>query len=699
MAVNRIETRMSRTRALVIVGAILLILVCAFTVTPEDGGGITALSSDDGTTYKVAGDGTFSIDYTSDYRIVGTERIDLIGYGKVIRSFPIIDSKVTIDRDYSQFTISVDYLLTTDGEGNLVLRDLADKEKDIYVGNEAFSITDTFEFIVNGQSEISASVKDKVAIYHPDDGHITIEGEIYSVEVNRYFATFWALVPPIVAIVLALITKEVFSSLFVGILLGAIFSADFKILRTLELIVRDGFIGSIGNMWSAGILVFLVVLGMIGALVLASGGTKAYGDWALKHIRSRRSALLSTFFLGVLIFMDDYFNCLTLGSIMRPLTDKFKISRAKLAYLIDSTAAPITILVPVSSWAAAVTSNLDDSVMGHSAMSVFIDCIPYNFYAILTIVMVVTICWFEFDFGPMRRHEKNAIENGDLFSTAYRPFENKAEEKVNENGHILDLIIPLFVFLIPLCVFFYAYSGGLLEGTDLITALSNADAAVGLSMGSVSALLLTVVYLALRKASDFHSLMESLPAGLRDMAPAILILIFAWTLSTMTGSLGSAAFIGGLLENAGALANFLPAVFMLVACFVAFSTGTSWGTMAIMLPIVTSVFTTDYDLLIVGTSACMAGAVFGDHCSPISDTTIMSSAGAHCSHVVHVSTQAPYALLVAEVSFVFFLIAGFWQSHILTLLGVVTMFAVIYFMRKAMTNGMRRPTEPASRGL
>lgn len=695
MAVNTIDAHMSRKRALIIVGIIVILLVCAFTIAPKDGGGITGLSADDGTYYSVAKDGTFSKDYVSDYKLVEDE-IQLIGYGEVIDTFPIIDNKVTIDREYSQFTLSVNYELTKDDEGNLVLRDLAEEEDDIYVGGGAFSITDTFNFSIDGQKGVTATVKDVEAYYPLVDGEIEIEGDTYSADVNRFFTTFWALVPPIVAIVLALITKEVFSSLFVGILMGAILSADFDLLRTIGLVVNDGLVGSIADMWDAGILVFLVVLGVIGVLVLKSGGTKAYGEWALKHIKSRRSAQLSTFFLGVLIFVDDYFNCLTVGSIMRPLTDKFKISRAKLAYLIDSTAAPICIIAPVSSWAAAVNSNLGDSVMGHNTMSVFIECIPFNFYALLTIAMVIAICWFEFDFGPMKKHESNAVENGDLFSTTDRPYENVVEEKINENGHILDLVIPIFVFLIPLCIFFLVYSGGILDGSDFVTAFANADAATGLAMGSVVALLITIIYLVLRKASNFHDLMDSLPKGFRNMVPAILILIFAWTLSTMTGSLGSSAFVGGLLDDAGSLANFLPAIFMLVACFIAFSTGTSWGTMAILLPIVSSVFTTDYNLLIVGISACMAGAVFGDHCSPISDTTIMSSAGAQCSHVVHVSTQAPYALLVAGMSFVFFLIAGFWQSYILTAISIVTMFVVIYVMKKVLDNGGYKPAEPAA---
>ncbi|MBQ3736497.1 MAG: Na+/H+ antiporter NhaC family protein, partial [Candidatus Methanomethylophilaceae archaeon] len=499
---------------------------------------------------------------------------------------------------------------------------------------------------------------------------------------NRFYTTVWALIPPLIAITLALITKEVFSSLFVGILIGAVLWADFDGVLTINHVVDDGFVGVLADSWDAGILVFLVILGIIGVLVLKSGGTKAYGEWALKHIKSRRMAQLSTFFLGVLIFVDDYFNCLTVGSIMRPLTDKFKISRAKLAYLIDSTAAPICIIAPVSSWAAAVTSNLGEDVYGHNTMEIFVECIPYNLYAILTIVMVVTICLLGFDFGPMKKHEDNAMNNGDLFSTTDRPYENVVEEKVNENGHILDLVLPIFLFLIPACIVSLVYTGGLFDGKDFVQAFADADAARGLAMGSIIGLILTIIYLVLRKASTFHDLMDALPKGFRNMVPAILILIFAWSLTTMTKALGSSAFVADALADSGSLENFLPAIFMLVACFIAFSTGTSWGTMGILLPIVVSVFPDNYSLLIIAISACMAGAVFGDHCSPISDTTIMSSAGAQCSHVVHVSTQVPYALVVAGTCFVFYIIAGFIQSWIVTIVACAAMVGVIFLLRQ-----------------
>ena len=551
-------------------------------------------------------------------------------------------------------------------------------DKDGYIDLDGYTLK------VDGRNRLTHEEDDGTVItYEVVDGKITILGQEFEVEENKFYTTFWALVPPLVAITLALITKEVYSSLFVGILMGSLLWAKFNLEGTINHVVNDGFIASIADSWDAGILLFLVILGIIGVLVLKSGGTKAYGEWALKHIKSRRMAQLSTFFLGILIFVDDYFNCLTVGSIMRPLTDKFKISRAKLAYLIDSTAAPICIIAPVSSWAAAVTSSLGESAMGHNTMQVFIECIPYNFYALFTIVMIVTICLLDFDFGPMKKHETNARENGDLFSTEDRPYENVVEEKINENGHILDLVLPIFVFLIPSCIISLIYTGGFFDGASFVDSFAGADAATGLAMGSMIGLLITVVYLVLRKASTFNDLMDSLPKGFRNMVPAILILVFAWTLTSITKELGSSAFVTSILADAGDLSNFLPAIFMIVACFIAFSTGTSWGTMGILLPIVASVFTDDYNLLLVGISACMAGAVFGDHCSPISDTTIMSSAGAQCSHIVHVSTQAPYALLVAGVSFVFYILAGVFHGApwLFTIIGCAAMVGVIFALK------------------
>ncbi len=502
--------------------------------------------------------------------------------------------------------------------------------------------------------------------------------------------TFWSLVPAVLAIGLALITKEVYSSLFIGILFGALLYAEFNLEDTLIATVDDGFLTVLTDGWNAGILMFLVILGIIGVLVLKSGGTKAYCEWALKHVKSRPMAELVTWILGVLIFVDDYFNCLTVGQVMRPLTDKFNVSRAKLAYLIDATAAPICIIAPVSSWAAAVSGSLTDSdiaAMGMNGFDAFLQSIPYNFYALFSIVMIITIVLLKFDFGPMKVHEDNAL-NGDLYSTEDRPFEEEERLDINENGHILDLIIPIFIFLIPSCIVSLLYTGGLFDGENFIDAFANCDASLGLTYGSLIGLMLTIVYMIARKAATFHSIMDALPEGFRNMVPPILILVFAWTLCTITGNLGSAEYVDSLLTDADSLSNFLPAIFMLLACFIAFATGTSWGTMGILLPIVVATFhSSDTSLMIVGISACLAGSVFGDHISPISDTTIMSSAGAQCSHVIHVSTQIPYAILVAGMSFIFYIIAGFWQSYIVTVIGIVAMVGVLIGMKKLQDMG------------
>lgn len=508
---------------------------------------------------------------------------------------------------------------------------------------------------------------------------------------DGYEATFWSLVPAVLAISLALITKEVYSSLFIGILFGAMLIAEFKFEDVLITVVDNGFLAVLTDGWNMGILMFLVILGILGVLVLKSGGTKAYCEWAMKHVKSRPMAELATWALGVLIFVDDYFNCLTVGQVMRSLTDKFNVSRAKLAYLIDSTAAPICIIAPVSSWAAAVSSSLEASevaAMGMSGFDAFLQSIPYNFYALFSIVMIITITLLKFDFGPMKRHEDNALK-GDLFSTTDRPFDKQVEEEINENGHILDLIIPIFVFLIPACIIALIYTGGFFDGENFIDAFANCDASLGLTYGSLIGLLLTIVYMVARKAATFQSIMDALPAGFRNMVPPILILVFAWTLCTITGDLGSKAYVASLLTDADNLSNFLPAIFMALACFIAFATGTSWGTMGILLPIVVATFSSkDTSLMIVGISACLAGSVYGDHISPISDTTIMSSAGAQCSHVVHVSTQIPYATLVALMSFIFYLIAGFWQSYIVTIVGIAAMVGVLFGMKKLQEAGM-----------
>lgn len=500
-----------------------------------------------------------------------------------------------------------------------------------------------------------------------------------------FVGTWWSLVPPFVAIALALISKEVYSSLFAGIFLGALFLSDFNVEKTINS-VTDGFTASLADSGHAGILIFLVVLGVIGVLLFKSGGSKAYGEWALRHIKSRRGAQFATFILGVCIFVDDYFNCLTVGQVMRPLTDKFNVSRAKLAYLIDSTAAPVCIIAPVSSWAAAVASSLGTTSLppGMNAMDVFIQCIPYNFYALFTLVMIVCICFMDVDFGPMKVHEDNA-RKGDLYTTPERPFENTGDEQIYEcDGRVIDLVFPIVILIIT-CVVCLLYTGGFFNGVGLRDAFANASASVGLAMGSILALLMTIFYFVIRKAEAFPVLLDTLPQGFRNMVPAILILVFAWTLCYMTNTLEASTFVNDALADAGSLKNFLPAVFMIIACFIAFATGTSWGTMGILIPIAVPVFVTEPDLLVIGIAACMAGAVFGDHCSPISDTTIMSSAGAECRHVNHVSTQMPYAILVAAVSFVFYLIAGFWNSWIVTIIGIVAMIAILYGI-KLMSN-------------
>ena len=515
-------------------------------------------------------------------------------------------------------------------------------------------------------------------------------------EGSRFYGTFWALVPPIIAIALALITKNVYLSLFVGILLGAVFIGDgnleFTIMSIMDASNEDGdawgFLGGLDT----GILFFLVVLGIIGCILYISGGSRAYGEWALAHIKSRKGAQIMTALLGILIFIDDYFNCLTVGQVMRSVTDKFNISRAKLAYLIDSMAAPICIIAPISSWAAAVTSYMPDGVDG---FQLFLESIAYNFYALFTIIMVFVIAIIDFDFGPMKKHEDNAKNNNDLYTTADRPYENEKEFEINSRGRVFDLIIPIFLFLVPACVVFLIWTGGFFDPDsdfymDFIGAIGNASASTALAYGSMVALILTIIYMLLRRTVTFNQTMDCIPQGFKNMVPAITILVFAWAICAITRyGLGAPQFVDSIVGDSGSLMNFLPAIFMLLACFISFSTGTSWGTFGILLPIVYAAFAdTNPELMIVGISACLSGAVFGDHCSPISDTTIMSSAGAQCSHLNHVSTQAPYALLVAGVSFIFFLIAGFWQSYIVTLIGVVAMVVILILLKKLQQNGM-----------
>lgn len=501
---------------------------------------------------------------------------------------------------------------------------------------------------------------------------------------SSYFASFWALIPPIIAIGLALITKEVYSSLFVGIAVGGLLSANifkegFSLTGSMDYIINDGLISAVAD--SSGIFIFLVLLGVMVALINKSGGSRAFGNWAVKHIKSRAGAMLATFALGVLIFIDDYFNCLTVGSVMRPVTDSHKISRAKFSYLIDATAAPVCMIAPISSWAAAVASYAEDG----QGLKLFIQAIPYNYYSLLTFVFIIAIVFLKVDYGPMKLHEMNAILNNDLYTSGDR-VDNVAEEEGNAKGKVIDLILPV-VFLIVTCVFALVYNGGILDGANFIDAFSNTDATVGLPWGALIALILTMIYMVCRRVITFKGAMECVPEGFKAMVPAITILTFATALKNMTGLLGAKYFVADLMNGAAeGLANFLPAIIFLVACGLAFATGTSWGTFGILIPIVTAIFPADSTILVIGISACLAGAVCGDHCSPISDTTIMSSAGAQCNHINHVNTQLPYAITVAAISFVCYVISGFVQNAAIMLaIGVVLTVATILVI-KLLTN-------------
>ncbi len=497
---------------------------------------------------------------------------------------------------------------------------------------------------------------------------------------SMYFATFVALLPPLVAIALALITKEVYSSLFIGILLGGLFASNWNPVGALDSLLNDGIIAAISG--TAGIFMFLVILGIIVALINKAGGSAAFGRWAETHIKSRTGAMLASFILGVLIFIDDYFNCLTVGSVMRPVTDRHKISRAKLAYIIDATAAPICMIAAVSSWAAAVSQFAEGT--GYSGIELFVRAIPYNFYSLLTLVFVVALAVMKFDYGPMKKHELNAINNGDLYTSGEKA-EALDTEKENPKGRVIDLILPVLL-LVVVSVIGLLYVGGFFAGSDFITAFGDTDATVGLPWGALIALVVTIFYLIARRIITFKDAMECIPKGFIAMVPAILILTFATALKNMTGMLGADVFVGNLMDSAAqGLANFLPAIIFIVACILAFSTGTSWGTFGILIPIVAAIFPADSELLIIGMSACLAGAVCGDHCSPISDTTIMSSAGAQCNHLNHVSTQLPYAITVAVISFVMYLLAAFIQSaYILLPIGIV-LTVLVLFAIKAIT--------------
>ena len=508
---------------------------------------------------------------------------------------------------------------------------------------------------------------------------ITVFGAEQTEEyVPAVYATFWALVPPVVAIGLALITKEVYSSLFVGVLMGGILYSGFSFEGTITHIFEDGMISVLSDSYNVGILIFLVILGTMVCLMNRAGGSAAFGQFAADHIKGRVGAELATILLGCLIFIDDYFNCLTVGSVMRPVTDKFKVSRAKLAYLIDATAAPICIIAPISSWAAAVTGFVE----GEDGFSIFVRAIPYNFYAILTIVMMIGMVLLRTEFGSMKFHEKNALK-GDLYTTPGRPYDTEKQPEVSVRGTVLDLLIPI-ISLIICCMIGMLYTGGFFSGEDFVTAFSQSDASLGLTMGSFFGLLITIGLYQVRRVLKFSECMACIPEGFKSMVPAIMILSFAWTLKAMTDSLGADVYVATVVaSSARSFLNFLPAIIFVVGCFLAFATGTSWGTFGILIPIVVAVFeNSNPDLMIISISACMAGAVCGDHCSPISDTTIMASAGAQCEHVNHVTTQLPYAVTAAVVSFVSYIIAGFVQSAWIALpIAIALMVATMFVIR------------------
>ena len=493
------------------------------------------------------------------------------------------------------------------------------------------------------------------------------------------YSTIWSLLPPVIAIGLALLTKEVYSSLFIGIMAGALLAENGNPVNAFTTMVGDGFISSLSDEWNVGILMFLVILGIMIVVMNRAGGSKAYGEWASTKISTRKGAMGATFGLGVLIFIDDYFNCLTVGSVMRPVTDNHNISRAKLAYLIDSTAAPICMIAPISSWAAAVTGVVE----GYHGLELFIKAIPYNFYSLLTLVMILFIIIRDLDYGPMRKYERNAVLHGDIFTDSKTPFEDEIQDVVSDKGGVIDLVLPILV-LIALSVIGMIYTGGFFEGESFIDAFANSDASFGLAMGSLLALIFTFVWIVARKVLSFSDFMECIVEGFNAMVPPILILTFAWTLSSMTGLLGAAPFVANIVEGSAAgFQAFLPAIIFLVAAFLAFSTGTSWGTFGILIPIVVGLGAAlSPKMLVIGISATLAGAVFGDHTSPISDTTIMASTGAQVDHIVHVTTQIPYALTVAGVSFVTYIIAGFTESIVALPIGIVLMIGTLLIIEK-----------------
>lgn len=476
------------------------------------------------------------------------------------------------------------------------------------------------------------------------------------------YATVFALLPPVIAIGLALITKEVYTSLLAGIITGGLLYSNFNLelmINTIFFQEDGGMVYKLADAWNVGILVFLVMLGILVSMLNKAGGSAAFGKWASKHIKTRIGEQISVMILGVLIFVDDYFNCLTVGSVMRPVTDRHKVSRAKLSYIIDATAAPVCIIAPISSWAAAVTSSVPED-SGINGFAVFLQTIPYNLYAILTLVMVLLVTVLRVDFGPMKKHEMNAIA-GDLFTTPGRPYEGNEEEVINEKAHVLDLILPVAV-LIASCIVAMVYTGGFFEGASFVDAFAASDASVGLVLGGAVTLVFTFIYYMMRDVLSFEEFAKCIPEGFQSMIAPILILTMAWTLSGMTNLLGAKYFVADLVANsASAMQGFLPMIIFLVAAFLAFATGTSWGTFSILIPIVIGVFP-EGQMMVISIASCLAGAVCGDHCSPISDTTIMASAGGHCEHVNHVVTQLPYVLVVGSVCMVGYLLIGIFKA-------------------------------------
>lgn len=501
--------------------------------------------------------------------------------------------------------------------------------------------------------------------------------------VSCFHAGFLSLLPPVVAIVLALITKEVYSSLFVGIITGALLYSDFNLelmIQTMFFQEEGGMISKLSDSWNVGILTFLVVLGILVTLMNKAGGSAAFGEWAAGHIKTRIGAQLATMALGLLIFVDDYFNCLTVGSVMRPVTDTHQVSRAKLAYIIDATAAPICIIAPISSWAAAVTSSVPEDA-DINGFTTFLRTIPYNFYAVLTLIMIVYVVVRRVDFGPMKTHEVNAIR-GDLFTTKDRPYSESEKVMANPNGRVLDLVMPVAVLIVS-CIISMVYTGGFFDGVDFITAFAESNASVGLVIGCMVTLLFTFFFYMIREVMSFKEFTECIPEGFRAMIAPILILTMAWTLSGMTNLLGANEFVAGLVQgSAASMQALLPAVIFAVALGLAFATGTSWGTFGILIPIVIGVFSSG-EMMVISIAACLAGAVCGDHCSPISDTTIMASAGGQCNHVNHVTTQIPYALTVAAVSILGYVVAGFVKNVWISLaFSVVLLLVVLYVIEK-----------------